>query len=100
VEDGRKLEPGLGYQITLDDVHGLSDLLRRLVAEHGQPRDVTDALFDQRVCLPAHQSVAVEKGQRHGTGQLHGLFFESHLPQQVVGALHILTCRLCSLRAG
>jgi len=61
------------------------------VAEHGQAGDVADALFDQRVCLAAHQPVAVEEGQRHGTRQLHRLFFEGHLAQQVVGALHILT---------
>jgi hypothetical protein len=87
VEDRRDLEARFGDQVALDGIDRLRDRLGRLVAQQTNAGDVADALFDQHVRLAAHQPVAVEESQRHGTRQLHHLFLDGHLAQQLVRAL-------------
>jgi hypothetical protein len=55
--------------------------------------DVADTLFDQLVSLTAHQSIAVEESQRHHARQLHRLFLEGHLGEQLVRAPEVLVRR-------
>jgi hypothetical protein len=91
VEDRRDLEARFCEQVALDGIDRLRDRLGRLMAEEA------DALFDQPVSLAAHQPVAVEEGQRHGARQLHRLFLDRHLTEQIVNALHVLACGFCGL---
>jgi hypothetical protein len=47
-----------------------------------------DALSEQAVHLAGHRPIRSEQRQRNDTGQLHRLFLDRHLTQQLIGALH------------
>jgi hypothetical protein len=95
VEDRGNLQARFRHKIALDGIHRSGDEFRRLVPQETNTSDVTNSLLDQRVRLVSHQSIAVEQRQRHHTGDLHRLFFDSHLLHQIVGATHQISGFSC-----
>jgi hypothetical protein len=61
---------------------------------------VADAVLEQGVQLTAVRPFGVEECQRKDGGQLHRLFLDGHLPQQLLRALHWRELGVCRAAGG
>jgi len=86
VEDRRDPESGFGDQVVLDGVDRLRKHLGRLVPDQAERGNMSNAVLEQDVELSVARPLSVEQRQRKDGGQLHCLFFDGHLSEQLLCA--------------